>query len=316
MRYLRSALGLCLLFALGGNAGAEDQRSAAREHFMKGTKYFDLGRFDEAIKEYEAAYELKDEPVLLYNIAQAHRLANHTKEAVHFYKAYLRRVPKAPNREEVETKVAELEKLIDQQARTQTLPPDNPMMPGERQPPGKGPTTTTSPRTTVATTTPPPSSSSTTPPPETSTTPPPGETNTSPSEQQKPITDIPTPKPMEEKPADNNAGKTKKIAGLALVGVGAAALIGGIVCSALAAKAGDDVSADAAAGRQFDPSKESAGKTDELVAGVMYGVGGAAVVAGAVVTYLGFREAKQASRAMVTPVMGPSYAGATLRLSF
>src|SRR6184192_3593733 len=101
MRKACSALGIaCLVLAVTGVASADD-RLSAKEHFQKGTKYFDLGRFDEAIKEYEAAYEVKDEPVLLYNIAQAHRLAGHTRDAVYFYKSYLRRVPKASNRDEV-----------------------------------------------------------------------------------------------------------------------------------------------------------------------------------------------------------------------
>lgn len=304
MRKLRLALGIAgVLAAFMGSAQAEEPAApgSAKDHFQKGTKYFDLGHFDDAVKEYEAAYEIKDEPVLLYNIAQAHRLANHFKEAVHFYKAYKRRMPNAPNRDEVNAKIDEIEKLIEQQKRTSTMPPDNPMMPGDRQP-------NTPPR---------PADGQTTPPPVNPTTPPPDGTQPAVTPTaQPPVSDIPTPQPEEKKPVDPNAGKTKKIAGLALVGVGAVAIIGGIVCSALAVGAGNDVTSAAKNGGTFDPSKESSGHTDQLVAGVMYGVGGAALVAGAVVTYLGFRDAKNASQAMLVPAISPSYAGASFKLSF
>jgi tetratricopeptide (TPR) repeat protein len=124
---------LAVLLIGAGVAGAAEDRQTARDHYIKGTRLFDLGRFDDAIKEYEAAYEIKDDPVLLYNIAQAHRLAGHSQQALFYYKSFLRRAPKTPNRVEVETKVAELEKLIEQQAKTQTMPPDFPIPPrGER----------------------------------------------------------------------------------------------------------------------------------------------------------------------------------------
>jgi tetratricopeptide (TPR) repeat protein len=314
MRSLHAALMGSLLAALASPALA-DQRSDAREHFMQGTKYFDLGRFDEAIKEYEAAFEIKDEPAILYNIAQAHRLANHAREAVHFYKAYLRRAPTAKNRDEVETKIEELEKLLEQQQRTQTLSPDNPMMPGERvavAKPQPKPVETKPAEHKPATTTPPAETKPETAPAQTGpetppATPPPGET--------KPVSDIPTPAPAVKK-EEPTPGKTKKIAGLTLVGVGAVALIGGIVCSALATSAANEVSNEAMAGQPFDPSKESAGKTDQLVAGVMYGVGGAILVAGAVVTALGFVDAKKASHAMIIPAVSPTQAGVTVQLSF
>ena len=230
-----------------------------------------------------------------------HRAGTPLGEPLQGRRAFLQgaawRVPKASNREEVETKVAEIEKLIEQEKRTSTMPPDNPMVPGERQP--------------VTTTTPPPDTraTTTTPPPQTTTTPPPETPEAQPTAH---VSDIPTPHP-EEKPVENHSdGKTKKIAGLTLVGVGVPlAIVGGGVCSALAVGAGNSVTSEAKNGNAFDPSKESAGHTDQIVAGVMYGVGGAALVAGAVVTYLpGFRDAKQASQArMLVPALSPTYAG-------
>jgi len=133
---MRGALGfaICLAIVATFTDARADERAAAKEHYMKGTKYFDLGRFEDAVKEYEAAYEAIDDPVLLYNIAQAHRLAGHTERAIFFYRSYLRRVPAAKNRAEVELKIDELQKVLDQQARAQQLPPSSPM-PSSSAPP-------------------------------------------------------------------------------------------------------------------------------------------------------------------------------------
>src|SRR5262252_6344087 len=98
-------LALIALFTLVGAAtaalparAAEDAAATAREHYQKGTTYYDLGKYTDAIKEFEAAYEIKNDPALLFNLAQSHRLAGNAEQALHFYRTYLRRVPKAPNR--------------------------------------------------------------------------------------------------------------------------------------------------------------------------------------------------------------------------
>src|SRR6185436_16138546 len=99
-----------------------DEAAAAREHYKRGTTLYDLGKYDEAIIEFQQAYEIKDDPVLLYNIAQSFRLSNKYNEALRFYRTYLRRAPKAPNRDEVETKIADMENLIQQQNKVATTP--------------------------------------------------------------------------------------------------------------------------------------------------------------------------------------------------
>src|SRR5262249_21427313 len=75
--------------------------AAAKEHFKVGTKLYDLGRFEEAAKEYQAAFEAHDDPFLLFNTAQSYRHAKLYPKALFFFKAYLRRLPDAPNRKEV-----------------------------------------------------------------------------------------------------------------------------------------------------------------------------------------------------------------------
>lgn len=130
-----------LLIAWIGVAGAEPVpvEQQARRHYDEGRKAFDLGEFARAIREFKAAYEIKTDPVLLYNIAQAYRLTNDLGQAIFFYKSYLRTQPRALNRKEVEARLARLE---EEQAKAHALavePPTDtaepPTMPRQSPPP-------------------------------------------------------------------------------------------------------------------------------------------------------------------------------------
>lgn len=105
---MRMLLALLALTTLSGLAVADD-RVAAKAAFSRGTKFYDLNRPAEALKEFEAAYFNYEEPAFLYNIAQCHRQLGHDEEAIKFYQTYLRKVPRAANRAEVEKKIAALE---------------------------------------------------------------------------------------------------------------------------------------------------------------------------------------------------------------
>ena len=114
---------LLLIFCISLPVRAENDLTLAKDHFKRGSSAFDLGNYDEAITEYGAAYRLKSDPVLLYNMAQAHRLAGHAAEALRFYKVYLLKRPGAQNRDEVQAKVVELERLVQESKRAQQLAP-------------------------------------------------------------------------------------------------------------------------------------------------------------------------------------------------
>jgi tetratricopeptide (TPR) repeat protein len=260
------------------HAFAQGNREQARDHYLKGTRAFDLGAYEEAIAEYGAAYRIKDDPALLYNLGQANRLAGHSVEALRLYKVFLSRSSDAPNRAEVEAKIAELQKLVDQQAKTQkSMPPDQ-------------------------------------------VTPPPTVTPTrNESNREEHATASPTTAPIAASAADDvHAGRTKKISGLAVGAVGAAALATGIAFGVLANNAGNDLSRVDQQMGVFDASKQRTGQTDQLIEGVMLGVGGAALVAGVVVYVLGHREARvsRLKTALVVPLAGAGHAGAALNFGF
>lgn len=120
------AVFLAVPLALTGGLARASDADVAREHFVKGTRAYDLGLYDEAVAEYMAAYKLKDDPVFLFNIGQAHRRAGHPAEALRFYKTYLSKLPAADNRADVEAKIADLTKQLEQPPRSAEQPAPSP----------------------------------------------------------------------------------------------------------------------------------------------------------------------------------------------
>jgi tetratricopeptide (TPR) repeat protein len=122
----RGALGVAIFFAalvVASTARAENKPSAqsadARAHYEKATTAYALGRYADAAGEFEQAFALKPDPALLYNAAQAYRLAGRRDRALELYRNYLRVFGRrAEHASDVEWHIAELEKLV-----TATPPP-------------------------------------------------------------------------------------------------------------------------------------------------------------------------------------------------
>jgi tetratricopeptide (TPR) repeat protein len=91
----------------------QKQEKAARAHFERAEKAFNLGHFDAALTSYQAAYEALPLPAFLFNIAQCHRNLRNREQAVFFYQRYLSLAPEAPNRPVVEELIAEQKRLVE-----------------------------------------------------------------------------------------------------------------------------------------------------------------------------------------------------------
>ena len=81
-------------------------------------RFYDLKRFQEAFGEFEQAYLIEQDPALLYDMAQCQRKLGNNEEALHFYKTYLRRVPKGPSAVEAEKRAREIEDAMNRTKRT------------------------------------------------------------------------------------------------------------------------------------------------------------------------------------------------------
>jgi tetratricopeptide (TPR) repeat protein len=145
--------GLVLLLAIAAQAQSASETEQLRKHFEDGSKAFNLGEFKHAVEEYKAAYNIRPDPVFLYNIAQAYRLDGNLQQALFFYKSYLTNSPKAPNRRECESRIRDLEQQIAAQRAvtsappTGTQPPSGMIEPPKSEPPKSEPPKTEPPKT-------------------------------------------------------------------------------------------------------------------------------------------------------------------------
>jgi tetratricopeptide (TPR) repeat protein len=126
-----------IVLCIGASAArAGDDKVAAKEAFREGTRQYELGDFRKALDAFKRAYLSYEEPAFLFNIAQCYRQVGDKQEALRFYKLFLRKVPDAPNRDEVQNVVTNLQSAIEQERTARSQPPSGTI----------GPETTTRPR--------------------------------------------------------------------------------------------------------------------------------------------------------------------------
>lgn len=93
--------------------------AAARQHFVAARGLYDIGRFEDAAREFQEAYRLSRRAELLYNIYVAHRDAGHRGEATAALRDYLREMPDAPDRVNLAARLESLEaQLADEEQAT------------------------------------------------------------------------------------------------------------------------------------------------------------------------------------------------------
>jgi tetratricopeptide (TPR) repeat protein len=247
----------CAIVVAAGAAHADDVQ-AAREHFEKGTRLYDLGQYGDAAKEYEAAYKAKDDPALLFNCGQAYRGAGEPEKAVGFFKSFLRKMPDAPNRAEVEARIAELQHVIEIQHRSNSRPPQGTLPPSSMQIILQTTHTTRGPN------------------------------------------------------ADElRAARTKRVAGLAVGGVGIVALGLGGMFTGLASNANHQI----VQGDMWSTTQQDRRNGFEAGSVACFAAGGALVAAGLVTYLVGRHEERHkysVEQIQFTPAAGPHSAGASL----
>jgi tetratricopeptide (TPR) repeat protein len=268
---------LTLLLLLGVSvpawAQSEDELAAARSHLRRANTLYNLQRYSEAAREYEAAYEIKDVPELLFNIGQACRGAGEYNKALGAYKAYLRTVD-VKNRAEVEARIADLQRLLADQKRTNEAPPNGTVVAPELRSP-----TTRSPSAPLAQT----------------------EPLAPPRAPPSPTAKIGAAR------NDAHAARIKRIAGITGAAVGVGAIVAGGALTALAYSTQKSMNRPAP-GSAYDPAAASRMRAEQAAGGVLLGVGIGAAVAGAVLAVLGRRETARA-RVSVAPLTGGNVAG-------
>ncbi len=110
---VRFVLLLSLVLAVRPALADDPATRAARRHFDRGEKLFALGKFDDALDEYQKAFDAKPIPDFLFNIGQCYRNLGDYDSAIFSYRKYLTAAPDAANRAQVEQLITELEARKD-----------------------------------------------------------------------------------------------------------------------------------------------------------------------------------------------------------
>jgi tetratricopeptide (TPR) repeat protein len=105
-----AALVWALAAAGSASAGPHDV-AEGRHHLKKANALAGEGRCDAAVREYTQAYQKLHDPVVLFNRAECYRRLGQNAAAANDYRAFLDAVPHAPNRADVEARLALMEGL-------------------------------------------------------------------------------------------------------------------------------------------------------------------------------------------------------------
>lgn len=277
--------------------GDDSATEQARQHYEIGSQQYDLGHWDEAIREYETAYELRPDPSFLYNLAQAYRRKGDNKRALDLYRNYLAKTPKSPLRAEIEERIKNLQKQIDEAASRPAPPVLEPTVPPPLPPPALPAVPAIAPVQEPV--------------------------SSAPQAGPEPLT---PPAPMAQPtspvaPASAAAAKGPTVTdtappaargrGLRIVGIVTGAVgVAGIVVGALAGAQAKSLSNSVASAPKFNQSDDSAGLRAQKAQWFFYTAGACVTAAGAVLYYLGVRAARTTpSNLSVSPVLGSGIAG-------
>jgi len=119
---LRWSGAVLIAMLLGAAPSAKADRNEARKAYDAATAAFGLGHYAEAAEKYEQAFSIHPDPALLYNCAQAYRLAGNRARALELYRNYLRLYPDRSNADEARNQVTALSKAIDDEKQAAVAP--------------------------------------------------------------------------------------------------------------------------------------------------------------------------------------------------
>ena len=112
-------------------AGAQEKAGAAAgpgaaELYRLGVEAYDRQEYARAAELFARCHARSGDPSLLFNIAQAERLAGDCAAAATHYRRFLAEVPAASNRADAEAKLADMERCVARRASAPSPPPAPP----------------------------------------------------------------------------------------------------------------------------------------------------------------------------------------------
>lgn len=115
---MRPLLILALLFCWAMPAGAQsrDELREAEGHYKQAEAFFAAKAFDKAYTEFEAAYKLAPEPLLLFNMGLCDQKLGRKKAALDHFKQYVEAQPRGERVAEASDYIVALTKALDEEA--------------------------------------------------------------------------------------------------------------------------------------------------------------------------------------------------------
>jgi len=121
---------MAMVLALARSAGAaEEKKTEARRLYDEATAAFGVGNYAEAAEKYEASFKMHPDAALLYNAAQAYRMAGNQQRALQLYRNVVRLYGDNPRTEDARNHAAALEKAIAEAAKPGVPPAPTPAEP-------------------------------------------------------------------------------------------------------------------------------------------------------------------------------------------
>jgi tetratricopeptide (TPR) repeat protein len=255
--------------AQGAAPPSAADKEAARKLVIEANAALDAKQYDQAIERYQRAYDLTRHPLMLFNIAQAHRLADRADEALTFYEQYLKDDPDGSEAAGARLRVEEL-KAAGAKVRPELLRPAGAGAPAVEQdvPAPVGATPAAMPAL--------------------------------------------QPDGLDRTDTVGKPGRTLRLTGLVLGGVGVASVGAGSYFGLKMRGIRSDAEADAGAGatdQELEARYLEDGNDAARSANIAFAVGGALIVGGAVTYWLGVRKDRAAETTAWAPVVGPGFTG-------
>jgi tetratricopeptide (TPR) repeat protein len=269
MRTFLLAFSVLIALSFRATAGETEGKATARAHYETATRLYAVGEYERALAEFKSAYVAKDDPAFLFNIGQCHRKLGRIDEAISAYRNFLSHAPvDDPSRPQVE---AILRRTQDDAVFREDLEP------GEASAPVP---TWTDPFEVVASADVAPAFIS-----------PPAPRPARLAHRNIDLTERPSPTPRD-------TSRSLRIAGIVAGSVGVVSIGAAVYFYTRARHYSDVVSND----RNHTPGDVSAGQNAQNLQWVFYGVGAAALAAGAACSWYGWTA---------RPVVVPGFAGAS-----
>jgi outer membrane biosynthesis protein TonB len=271
--------------------GQPYDKERARALYDEGLRHYNVAEYDQAIEAFKGSYLVSGDPKLLFNVAQAYRLKGDCEQAVRFYKNFQREKPDADNATEVQLNIAKCESTPAPERNAATVPDKPPVAPVPDRP--------TPPVAPPPAATPPPPARAAAPPPV--VVPPAPEI--APAGKLRPSLAVPESRAVRRAPPRNH-GDAKRATGLALAGVGAGLVGGGLY---FGLKASKQASTTESFTGDWGPAQQTAERNaqrDGRVGLILTGLGVAGLLGGGTLYWLGVTERDEGSSLALSPNRG------------